>query len=468
MACSNRRFWRVTVRFHGQIIEDRRFSPSERITVGDGGTSIVLPGVPAGELVCDGRLQQPRGLNRLAALGEFGVDGAPDVTVTARLEEIEPHAFRAPVRLPWRELAYGASLVGCIAALLWATDVASAVPAGTPSEVSGRMERVLFAQADQSSPTLAGFASRTPSTTPPSDSDSDSDSDSVSVSDSVSDSDSDSDSVPTLIQVSDSAAAGSSPGRHSHTSPGTEAGGPTTGTAVVSAHLCDDPEAEPKDNVDVVFVIDVSTTMAFALDSLAHEITALDASIRKIDPDRRYGLVLFVDDVLVPTGNPYTDIDVLRADFEKWARFTASNRQLRSPDHNLDWPENGLDALVAAAERFDWRDADDTLRLVVYASDDDFGEAGAVQSGQRIAHDYPTTVKTLQGASVRVASFTAPIGGQCECEDVRGGFLAPYEGREPIPVATGGAAFDIDAVAAKKLHFGPALSGLIENLVCED
>jgi hypothetical protein len=472
------RWWRISVRYRGRLVEDRRFDPNARVTVGEGGTSIVLPGVEQGVLVGEGRLRAVPGLE-LRGIDEDGThelvpSAAPDVALQARHEECDRPVFASNFQLPWRELAYGLAVMGCVAGLLLVQQIAAASPSGGPAPISARMERAMFVELDTPTPTIARFA---PPTQPTAD---------VEEPDTPEPKADDDEPEPTVVAIDEPAPVvtvrpkpakrrrakprplAEPSGEHSHASEGQPEPGGGPGDAVATANTCDDPRREPKDNVDVVFVIDVSTTMAFALDNLADEIVALDASVRRHDTERRYGLVLFVDDVLVVDGNPYTDIDALRRDFRHWARFTSSNRQLHSGEQNLDWPENGLDALTTAATKFDWRDADDTLRLVVYASDDDFGESGAVQSGQRVRHDYTDTVEALRDASIRVASFTAPIGGQCECDDVRAGFMAPYRGRRAIPVATGGASFDIDEVAAGRLHFDRALSGLVDNLVCDD
>lgn len=239
-----------------------------------------------------------------------------------------------------------------------------------------------------------------------------------------------------------------------------------TAAAVFEAQ-CDDPTIVPKRQVDVVFAIDVSTTMTFMLDKIEREIAAVDAAARGQGLDPRYGLVVFVDDVeLANGGQPYVDIAELQRELAVWQAFTASNRQVRTRVANLDWPENSLDALHAAATKFQWRPAATTLRVVVHATDDDFGEAPAVQSGQAVQHTYAETLTALRAAEVRVHSFAAKIGGQCECLDVRAGIFTAYRGQKAIPEATGGAVFDIDEVAAGKLGFAAAMSGALQSAVC--
>jgi hypothetical protein len=119
-----------------------------------------------------------------------------------------------------------------------------------------------------------------------------------------------------------------------------------------------------------------------------------------------------------------------------------------------------------AATGFAWRPADTTLRMIVHATDDDFGEAPAIQSGQVVQHSYLQTVTALREAQVRLFSFAAKVGGQCECLDVRPGLFARFHGRASLPDATGGAVFDIDEVASGKLSFVAAVAGAVKSGVC--
>lgn len=259
------------------------------------------------------------------------------------------------------------------------------------------------------------------------------------------------------------------PGVQSHDEAGAEATRGVVGglVAVGAAASCDDPTVTRKQQIDIVFAVDVSTTMNFMLGKIEKEIAAVDAEVRAQGLDARYGLVVFVDDVQVANGGQaYADLAALQRDLSTWQTFTASNRQIGSAAANLDWPENTLDALHAAADTFAWRPAATTLRAIVHATDDDFGEAPAVQSGQAIQHGYRQTVDALRAAEIRVFSFAARVGGECECLDVRPGLMAPYRGQKAIPAATGGAVFDIDEVAAGRLGFGQALSGALRTAIC--
>lgn len=258
-------------------------------------------------------------------------------------------------------------------------------------------------------------------------------------------------------------------GPHSHSEAGVAVlRGSADGLAAVAPEdRCDDPTISKKRQLDVVFVVDVSTTMNFMLGRIEKQLAQVDAEARAAGLDTRYGLVVFVDDVqLGNQGQPYVDLTAVQQDLARWQAFTGSNRQIASEAANLDWPENSLDALHSAATGFAWRPADTTLRMIVHATDDDFGEAPAVQSGQKIQHSYLETVTALRTAEVRMFSFAAKIGGQCECLDVRPGLFTRHRGRPSLPSATGGAVFDIDEVASDKLSFAAAVGGAIKSGVC--
>jgi hypothetical protein len=259
------------------------------------------------------------------------------------------------------------------------------------------------------------------------------------------------------------------PGVNSHHREGASATrGSVDGLAAVAPEAaCDDPTVEKKRQLDVVFVIDVSTTMGFLLDRIEKQLDQVDREARALGLDTRYGLVVFVDDVQLGNhGQPYADLSAVQKELAHWQAFTSGNRQINSAAANLDWPENSLDALHTAVTGFAWRPAATTLRTIVHATDDDFGEAPSVQSGQPIAHSYIEVAEALRAAEIRMFSFAAKIGGQCECLDVRPGFFTRHQGRPSLPDTTGGAAFDIDEVASGKLAFAAAVGGAIKSGVC--
>ncbi|MBK7581700.1 MAG: VWA domain-containing protein [Myxococcales bacterium] len=82
--------------------------------------------------------------------------------------------------------------------------------------------------------------------------------------------------------------------------------------------------------VDIVFVMDVSTSMGAFLSKLAGEIEAVDKAVQTLNLKQppHYGLVVFVDDTLFANSSqPYSDVAALKTDFQSWASFTSSNQQ---------------------------------------------------------------------------------------------------------------------------------------------
>jgi hypothetical protein len=246
-----------------------------------------------------------------------------------------------------------------------------------------------------------------------------------------------------------------------------DVGGGTTPTTA-------DPDTVGPDvceqDIDVVFVMDVSTTMGPFLDTLADQMLVVDQAIAALDlpSPPQYGLVVFVDDfALLGKGQPYADAAALQADFQMWSDFTASNSQVSGTGTNSTWPENSLDALYAAATAYAWRPAESTLRIVIHTTDDTFTEGPSSVNGIDVLRDYPSAVEALQDQQIRVFSFTADIGGNCNCEDVSPGWSTPYQGQTPIPEATDGARFDIDQVLGGTLDLSEAINTSIEGAVCD-
>ena len=226
------------------------------------------------------------------------------------------------------------------------------------------------------------------------------------------------------------------------------------------------------EDVDIVFVMDVSTTMGPFFDKLESEIGVVHDALMQYDLPNppHYGLVVFVDDFkLVDAGVPYTDINALKADFAYWNNFTASNQQTNGGGFNSTWTENSLDALFAAAVGFQWRPAASTLRMIVHTTDDTFWNGPINANGVDILHNYPETVDQLQAKQIRMFTFAADKnGGQCECEDVSMGFFSNFQGQPPIPMQTGGAAYLIDDVLAGITSLSTAINGAVEDSYCED
>ncbi|HET6584749.1 MAG TPA: hypothetical protein VFG69_14930 [Nannocystaceae bacterium] len=222
--------------------------------------------------------------------------------------------------------------------------------------------------------------------------------------------------------------------------------------------------------VDVVFVMDVSTSMGAFLSTLADEIIAVDTAIQELGlaTQPHYGLAVFVDDyLLVGGGTPYDDVGLLAADFDMWSTFTGSNSQVNGGGFNTTFPENSLDPLFAAATDFDWRPLGTTTRIVIHTTDDTFSEAPAVVDGIPVEHDYVDTVDALQDEQVRVFAFAAMLGGPSEFDDVSMGWFVPYGAELAIPVATDGGVYNIDDVLAGTVSLGDAIVAAVEDSHCD-
>jgi hypothetical protein len=222
--------------------------------------------------------------------------------------------------------------------------------------------------------------------------------------------------------------------------------------------------------IDIVFVMDVSTTMGEFLGLMADEMLAVDAAIGALELPNppHYGLAVFVDDAeLLNGGAPYPDATALRDDFIMWSNFTATNQQVGGGNPNFTWTENSLDGLYLAATEFDWRPAETTTRIVIHTTDDTFWDGPTLGNGVMIQHGYAETVQALQDATVRVYSFADDIGGSCECQDVTPGWSTPYMGMLPVPEATDGGVYAINEILAGTVSLADAINTAVEESYCD-
>lgn len=231
------------------------------------------------------------------------------------------------------------------------------------------------------------------------------------------------------------------------------------------------PGVDPRcqQNLDIVFVMDVSTTMGGFIEILSEQILAVDAAVAELDllGEPHYGLAVFVDDAaLLNDGNAYDDAVALQADFDTWAAFTASNSQVGGGNSNVTFTENSLDGLFLAASDFDWRPEGTTTRIIVHTTDDTFWDGPTVGNGVAIQHGYAETVAELQDQSIRVFAFADDIGGACECDDVTPGWSAPYMGMTAIPEATDGGVFAIGQILLGEVSLADAIDGAIDASYC--
>jgi len=237
---------------------------------------------------------------------------------------------------------------------------------------------------------------------------------------------------------------------------------------------CSDPafvSAQPcYTQLDVVFVMDVSTTMSDILSDLENEIGLVwDFVAGKFENETpRFGLAVFVDDVLMTnSGEPFATVADIKTEFNKWYTHTSSNQQTQSTASNLDFPENSLDALALSATDFNWRDPNKTLKIVIHATDDTFLEKpSSFSSGIAMEHTYDETVALLVQEKVRVGAFAAKIGGSTGTTNVQPGFFTDYNSKPSIPEATGGEVYFIGDVKNGTTHMYDSVNTFIENVMC--
>jgi len=241
------------------------------------------------------------------------------------------------------------------------------------------------------------------------------------------------------------------------------AGDSATGIAPGTGDPCEQ-------DVDIVFVMDVSTSMGPFLTKLANEISVVDQALADMNlPNAsHYGLVVFVDDTKIENGGaPHTDVAQLRTDFQTWAAFTSQNTQINSGGSNIFYPENSLDALYLAAKSFQWRDSGTTLRAVIHTTDDTFWEGPSQNDGVTIQHSYVETLDALISETIRVFSFAAELGGPFENENVTAGWSKVYGNSPPIPHGTDGAVFKIEDVLNGSSSLADGIKQVILDSYCD-
>ncbi len=213
-------------------------------------------------------------------------------------------------------------------------------------------------------------------------------------------------------------------------------------------------------NLDIVFVLDVSTSMVGLLSTLQKEIGIVWNAAKEIEAGAQFGMTVFVDDYSPANEwQPYSTVDDITADFYKWYKSTSKNQQTQSEVTNSDYPENTLDALAMTAKNFAWRDLKNTLRVIIHATDDTFLEApDSFESGIAALHKYDETVQLLKDKTIRVASFAKTDKGH--------GFFDDYNGMASIPSSTTGEVYDIKQIN-KTIHMDITINTFIAESLCK-
>jgi len=264
-----------------------------------------------------------------------------------------------------------------------------------------------------------------------------------------------------------------------------------------------DEAAECEDVVDVVLVLDTSSSMGFILSKLEGEIASVVEASNALAADSHFGLIAFQDNYAIDDsgalGVVHSDASSLQAAFARYrAQFTENNRNPGDGEggpttQNPLCEENSLDALYAAAQDYPWRE--NATRVVIVVTDDTFLErpdnyGDRDGDGDTTSIDFPRegnypamrtvseTTTALIDARIRVFSFTrlAEPGffdpGRCGTprrrpwSDIRAGWSAPYDGAAPIPEQTGGANFDVDEVRDGFLSLAATINQVVVDSYC--
>lgn len=260
------------------------------------------------------------------------------------------------------------------------------------------------------------------------------------------------------------------------------------------------------DSVDVVLVLDVSSSMGFILDSLEAEFSRVVDAATELAPDPHFGLLPFVDNWAfdrtgaLEGGVVHVEAATLRAAFGDIRRtYTDPNR---NPADGPDGPtmqnpiceENALDALNAAATEFPWRDP--STRVIILVTDDTFlerpdnygdrdGDGDTDSMDFPSEGDYPAettideTVTALRDRLIRVFSFSRlappPIwdfgrcgtGRRLPWEAVSDGWSTDYGAHAPIPEQTDADNLDVDQVLSGDVSLADAITDLVTESYCD-
>lgn len=179
--------------------------------------------------------------------------------------------------------------------------------------------------------------------------------------------------------------------------------------------------------VDILFSLDMSAQMHFALDRLSKDIPGLGAMLRARDLDVAWRLIVWgdmltpLDDLTTWTGTPD---EIAAATAVAWWGGATGDFQPDFSGANNEPADAGLEALAfAASANARWREG--AARVVVQVTDSALAEAPAVLSGYPVVAVYGDVGAALQGADVRTVVW-APAAMP--------GYGAPYGDQQALPV----------------------------------
>ncbi|AKF07791.1 VWA domain-containing protein [Sandaracinus amylolyticus] len=236
-----------------------------------------------------------------------------------------------------------------------------------------------------------------------------------------------------------------------------------SGPRVDARITCDAP-------LDVVFVIDVSTSMREEAERLRTGVESIWNAAQDLTSNTQFGLVVFVDDAVAVNGcSPFASIASLQSELMRWRDFCASNRSPSSDLQNTDCTENSLDALHLAATTCPWRAG--ATRVIVHVTDDTFAERPQrLSDAVTVQHTYAEVASELVTRELRVGAFAVPGAGEpCgagSSPDVGRGFHAPFGAMPSLPMQTRGRAYDLRAVRSGSLDMAASITELLADEYC--
>lgn len=229
------------------------------------------------------------------------------------------------------------------------------------------------------------------------------------------------------------------------------------------------------DPIDLVFVLDVSTSMSGEAAALRAGVASIFAAADALTTDHRFGLVVFVDDALAVGGcRSWDSAAELATELMNWQTFCATNRSPASTTMNSDCQENTLDAMWAAATQCTWRPG--ATHILIHVTDDTFEEPPYVYSrglfgggGVPAMRHYYEVRDALVEREIRVGAFAMEMPEFCGAgtsPDTGRGFFTDYGALQSFPVSTGGRVWDLRDVRDGRLDMATAIAEMIEDEHC--
>jgi hypothetical protein len=235
--------------------------------------------------------------------------------------------------------------------------------------------------------------------------------------------------------------------------------------------------------LDVVLVVDVSSSMTHEMSALAAGANDLWATAHSLSTDATISLVVFVDDALAVDGAPPFPVtggcmpfgtpDDLALELMTWQMTCASGQDPVSHMQNHDCPENSLDAIMLAATTCPTRP--NATRVIIHVTDDTFEERPAVLSGQwgggvPVQFNYlETSVALTDGRWIFGVFSDTGVGDDCgagHSPDVGRGFSGAFGAQPSLPDATGGQWWDLRQVRAGTLDMSATINAFLRSVYC--